>query len=201
MKKVIVKKIHSRRNFITKLIGAGIIINLPLIDACVTKSGFAILTGRQGVIIKTLMEFLYPDDDFGPDLEKVKTFDYFVWTISDKYIDPEENKYLLDGIQWIDETSVEEYNKHFEKLGANEKFNLLKFISKKEWGENYFSKVLTVIIESLFADPIYGSNPKGIVWEWFNHNPGQPRPDEKNKYKDILSRKKEDTPITSLTQL
>jgi len=185
----------------TKLLGAGIIINLPLIDACVSNSNSSILDGRQEIILKTLLEFLYPSDGFGPSLEKIKTYDYFIWTITDRYLDPEENKYLLDGIQWIDETSSEEYNKHFEKLAAKEKYELLNLISKKEWGENYFSKVLTVIIESIFADPIYGSNPQGIDWEWFNHNPGQPRPDKSNKYKAILDRKKEDIQITGLAQL
>jgi len=45
------------------------------------------------------------------------------------------------------------------------------------------------------------SNPNGIVWKWLNHNPGQPRPNEKNKYSEILNRKKEKTIFTNINQL
>ena len=201
MKSIIVKKIQSRRSFLSKLVGAGILINIPLIDSCVSKSKWGILSERQELIIKTLIEFLYPSDEFGPDASKVKIYEYFVLTISDNYLDPEEISYLINGINWIDETSVEDYGKHFEKLKDREKYDLLKGIINKEWGENYFSKVLTLVIESMFADPIYGSNPKGIVWQWLHHNPGQPRPNENNKYKTILDRKKENFAISSLEQL
>ncbi len=201
MKSIVVKKIHSRRSFISKLVGAGILINIPLINSCVSKSKEGILSRRQELIIKTLIEFLYPSDDFGPDATIVKTYEYFVWIISDNYIDPEENSYLINGIKWIDETAIEEYGKHFEELKARKKYDLFIGIINKEWGENYFSKVLTVIIESMFADPIYGSNPNGIVWQWLHHNPGQPRPNENNKYKTILDRKKENFAISSFEQL
>ncbi len=201
MKRIIVKKIQTRRSFITKLIGAGVIINLPLLNSCVAKSQKGVLGKRKEIILKTVLEFLYPSDGNGPSLEKVRTYDYFIWNIRDNYLDPEENKYLLDGLKWIDETAMEKYEKHFEELNAKEKYKLLKAIVNEGWGENYFSKVLSVIVESMFADPIYGSNPDGVVWEWYNHNPGLPRPKENNKYQTLLMRKKENVIITDMGQL
>jgi len=201
MKKLIIKRTHSRRQFITKLIGAGIIINLPFVYSCNEDVKTEKLNLRQKDVVDFTLEFLYPNDDIGPNIQTIGTYSYLLWMLDDKNVDPDENKYILNGINWVDETAVEEYDTHFEKLGTKQKYKLLKKIVDLEWGENWLSKMLTVIIESMFADPIYGSNPKGIVWEWINHNPGQPRPDDSNKYPVILNRKTENIIITSFSQL
>lgn len=202
MKRIIVKRIHSRRSFITNLIGAGLIINLPLINSCKTDSTKSFLSERQKSIFNFTFSYLFPDDDyFGPYYKSVKSMDYLLWLLQDKYVDPEENQYILNGVTWVDETAIEEFNIHFEKLNNKQKHSLYKTILKADWGENWLSRILTVIIESMFADPIYGSNPDGIVWKWIDHNPGQPRPNNNNKYPVILDRKKEDIIITNLNQL
>jgi len=201
MKRIIIKKNHTRRHFLSNLIAAGIIINLPLVNSCTVNSKKDLLNKRQKSIVDFTFSFLYPDDNFGPDLKSVKTIDYLYWILNDKNVDPEENQYILNGITWVDETAVEQYNTHFEKLNNKQKHKLFQSILKNDWGENWFSKMLTIIIESMFADPIYGSNPKGIVWKWLNHNPGQPRPNDNNKYPVILNRKNEKTIFTNINQL
>jgi gluconate 2-dehydrogenase gamma chain len=201
MKRIIIKKIHSRRHFINNLIGAGLIINLPFVNSCKTDIRSELLNIRQKNIIDFTFIFLYPNDNFGPDLKTIKTIDYLYWVLSDNNVDPEENQYMLNGLNWVDETAIEEYGIHFEKLKTKQKFILFQNILKNDWGENWLSKMLTIIIESMFADPIYGSNPESIVWKWLNHNPGQPRPNENNKYPIILNRKMEKTIFTNINQL
>ena len=199
--KIISKNIHSRRRFITGLIGAGIAINLPLISSCDYSDDESVLTNRQKEIAIFTLNFLWPDDKYGPNIQEMHIYNYLIWMLNDKNIDPEENQYTINGLNWIDETAMEDYKKHFEKLSKKEKYKLLHKVSNLEWGESWFSKILSIIIEALFADPIYGSNPEGIVWKWFRHNPGKPRPNDNNKYPMILNRKKEKVSIKSLGEL
>lgn len=201
MKHLIIKSIHSRRKFISTLIGAGIIINFPFISSCNYESGSNLLDDRQNIILKNVLLFLWPDDNFGPTIKSIKAYEFFLWVLSDKNIDPEENEYLINGLKWVDETSEEEYNLHFDKISGKQKYKLLKKVVNLEWGESWLSKILTILFEAMFADPIYGSNPEGIVWKWLGHNPGQPRPIEDNKYSNILKRKEENIIVTSLNQL
>ena len=201
MKHLIVKSTHSRRNFISTLIGAGIIINIPFVSSCNYESETNILNDRQSNILQNVLTFLWPDDKFGPTHESIKAFEFFLWVLSDKNVDPEENEYLINGLKWVDETSIEEYNIHFEKTSGKQKYKILKKVLNLEWGESWLSKVLTILFEAMFADPIYGSNPEGIVWNWLDHNPGQPRPIENNKYSILLKRKEENIIVTSLNQL
>lgn len=201
MKHLIVKSTHSRRKFISTLIGAGIIVNLPFINSCNYESETNILDKRQIDILQNVLKFLWPDDNFGPTLESIKAYEFFLWVLSDKNVDPEENQYLINGLNWVDETSVEDHNTHFDKLTGKQKYRLLKNVLNLDWGESWFSKVLTILFEAMFADPIYGSNPEGIVWNWLDHNPGQPRPIENNKYSIVLKRKDENVIITNVNQL
>ena len=201
MKRIIIKKTHSRRQFINNIIGAGILINLPLINSCNFKGNNDILDNRQKSIVDFVFKFLWPKSDKTPSIIEIKVNEYLIWVLSDKNVDPEENQYVLDGLKWIDETSVEDYNIHFEKLNEKQKEELLKKVVNIEWGESWLSKMLTITFEAMFADPIYGSNPNGIVWDWINHNPGQPRPTIENKYQLLLERKKENIAISSLAQL
>jgi len=201
MKRLISKTIHSRRRFLSGLIGAGLAINLPLISSCDYSGDEGILTQRQKEIAIFTLNFLWPDDDFGPNIKKIRVFEYMIWMLNDKNIDPEENQYIINGLNWVNETAMEIYNQHFEKLKNRNKFKLIHKVSNMEWGESWLSKMLSIIIEAMFADPVYGSNPEGIVWQWFNHNPGQPRPADNNKYPIILNRKKENIIFTSLDQL
>ncbi len=201
MKELVVKKTHSRRRFLTGIIGVGIAINLPVAYSCNNTGDDNILTARQKEIAIFTMNFLWPDDKYGPSIKETKTYEYLIWMLSDKNIDPEENQYIINGLNWVDETSTEDYQIHFEKLPKRKMYKLLSKISNLEWGESWLSKMLSIVLEAMFADPVYGSNPNGIVWKWFDHNPGQPRPDNNNKYPVILNRKKEKIIITSMKQL
>ena len=200
-KKIIIKNIHTRRLFIKRIIGAGIIINLPLLKSCDFSGNADLLTSLQKEITEFVFDFLWPDDNFGPGARDIKVYGYLLWMLNDKNLDPEENQYVLNGMNWVDETSVEVYNKHFDKLTKKEKHSMLNKISNLEWGENWLSKMLSILIEAMFADPIYGSNPGGIVWKWFEHDPGRPRPDDNNKYPVILRRKDENEVISNINQL
>ena len=52
---------------------------------------------------------------------------------------------------------------------------------QKEKGK-YLSQIMTIIIEAMFAHPVYESNPDKIGWKWVNYRGGFPEPTGVNKY-------------------
>jgi gluconate 2-dehydrogenase gamma chain len=159
------------------------------------------LSDLNADILLEVLKFLWPDDGEGPSVEKAGIFQFFLWLFSDPDFDPEEKEYLKKGLIWIDETAVEEHSLNFDKLGADTKKSLLEKTANLDWGESWYSKITNIIFEALFADPFYGSNTAGASYKWLNHNPGSPRPDERNNYKALLEKKKEIIEVTQLDQL
>ncbi len=182
------------------MIGVGVILSLPGLRSCKIANENAILTSTQIEILHAVLIFLWSDDKNVPRIDELNVLKYFLWVLEDKYVDQEENQYITNGLIWTDETSVENYERHFDKLSDKEKMELLQEIIKSDWGESWMSKVLSLIFEAILSDPIYGSNSNGISWEWLEHNPGQPRPNQNNKYKVLLERKKENLVITGISK-
>lgn len=178
----------SRKGFIQGVISVSVISQFPFLRlngaAVVAKK--RILTEKQLLIAQAVQEILFPNDGNGPGAKDIHAVSYLKWALSDAGKDPDEVSYILNGLSWTDETSVELFDKPFEELTPSEQEELIAGISKKSWGESWLSAMLTLIFEALLCDPSYGGNPEKIGWQWLNHNPGQPRPSADLLYPQIL---------------
>lgn len=195
------KKLHSRRVFLSHLLKAGVVLSLPFPHSCNFRSDQVKLSDLNADILLEVLKFLWPDDGEGPSVEEAGIFEFFLWLFSDPDLDPEEKDYLKKGLIWIDETAIEDQNLHFDKLGEEAKKSLLEKTASLDWGQSWYSKVINIIFEALFADPVYGSNTGGISYKWLNHNPGSPRPDERNNYKALIERKGKSEMISKIEQV
>ncbi len=194
-------KYSDRRTFIKHLMAAGIVFQLPLLGACeqsVKEEEF--LSARDMKIFNSVINIIFPKE-LGPNAEEINVSEHLKNILSDSLLDVDENQYILNGFQWVEETAVEIYKKSYHQLSQNRKKKLIRQISEESWGENWLSKLLTIIFEALLLDDIYQINPNGVGWKWLQHQPGSPRPNKSNVYPEILKRKKEHIIITKLSQL
>ena len=191
----------SRRGFIRQMIVVGIALNVPFYHSCKESSQDSILTQNQEYILRRILEILFPQDDMGPSIVELKIYDYILWVLTDARLDPDEAKYTIRGIAWINESSQEELEMDFDNLNAEQQEFIIKFVSETSWGESWLSTLLTLIFEALLLDPIYNVNEQRMGWKWLNHQEGSPRPEVHNAYPTILKRKKEKGVITNLNQL
>lgn len=178
----------SRKSFIKTALAGGVVSQFPLIKVSgktKTNNDFA-LSETQLKIIKSVQNILFPSDGNGPEAKEIHAADYLLRVLSDNEKDPDEVKYIKDGIAWVSETSEEVFSKHFNDLTNQEQEKLIEKISDESWGENWLSVILTFIFEALLCDPQYGGNPESIGWKWLNHYPGQPRPPTTLLYPEIL---------------
>jgi len=193
---------YNRRFFI-KSVGAGVLLTqLPLLNACHFENTAQTdkIDKNQKIFYDTL-NILFPKYKNSPAVDQLNTLTHIQNYLSDNNIDPDEQKFLINGINWLNETADENYKKAFSQLSSSRQKEIITQIVKQSWGESWLSKLLTLTFESLLLDPIYDINIKETGWHWLHHQPGQPRPQKRNQYPIILDRKKENIIITDLKQL
>jgi len=185
----------SRQNFVKGLILLGAISQVPFLSSCKDSKNEPIkdfkfgdkLSENQLQTIKEVQNILFPNDGNGPSADVLNAHLYLEWVISDKRMDPSEAEYIVNGINWTNETAQEEFSADFINLSSREKEQLIKIISEEKWGESWLSVILTLIFEALHCDPLYGSNTDKMGWKWLNHNTGYPRPTKELLYDNIFA--------------
>lgn len=189
---------NSRRTFVKSILLTGIALQLPWIQSCSTKKrGIAIpddihpLSLKEYLNLYAVLDILFPQDGNGPSAIDVKADHYILWTLKDKNLEISSYNFLLDNLKKLNKEAIQLYKKNFHEMGLSEQEDFIATLSKKTWGENWLSRLLSLIFEALLLDPQYHVNPKNIGWEWLEHNPGYPRPKANQLYPTILNKKHE----------
>ena len=178
----------SRRSFIKNALAIGALSQMTLLQSCINKDDNAdlVLSKKQLTIASSIQNILFPKDELGPGAIDFNADKYLLWVLSDTRLDPDENQYIIDGLNWVNETAEEEKQSSFLKLSKKEQVQLIQSISQKGWGKSWLSVMLTFIFEAMISDPIYGFNTTGIGWKWLNHQVGLPRPTKELRYDEIF---------------
>lgn len=173
----------SRRNFITAVGGAGLLVSIaPLIYNTITsnkkkdlQSNFTGFNPQHRQLLSAIQMQLFPNDGDGPSANDINALDYLEWALND----PEnqgDDDFILQGIGWLDDLSATTFKQSFITLTNQQQDELMHTIAKSTAGQNWLSMLLYYILEALLLDPVYGGNPNGIGWQWLEHQPGFPRP-------------------------
>lgn len=146
-----------------------------LSSAVIVMSGTNLFGGVTPLqTLSLVQEDLFP---FAKTL-KSNTLGYLSVVLKHSHITDEDKQFLRNGVQWLNEEAVTQYNKTYISLNQEQRQNVLKIISKIRWGESWIENVMTYMMEAILGDPIYGVNKNENGWKWLNHKSGQPRPKE-----------------------
>ncbi|MDQ1340849.1 MAG: gluconate 2-dehydrogenase gamma chain [Campylobacterota bacterium] len=110
------------------------------------------------------------------DIKKINTIGFFMAIMDDKRVEDDEKIFIKKGIERLSASSIELYKKQYISLNFLERDDILKTISKENWGENWLWTLLKYTLESLLCDPVYGGNIDQVGWKWLGHTTGHPRP-------------------------
>jgi len=185
---------NSRRKFIKLSLLAGALSQLPFATSCVTQNEqseqLVSIDGKNYTIdlqlIRDVQDILFPKDELGPGALELKSDIYLLWVLNDHRLDPWDGEYILKGFRKLDKASKEHFDTKFVRLSRKNQEELIARLSVVDWAQDWLSKILTLIFESMFANPNYGSNPDSIGWKWLNHHAGFPQPDKNQIYPTIL---------------
>ena len=103
---------------------------------------------------------------------------YISLILNHSHVSDEDKQFIRNGVQWLNEESVELYKKTYTNLTSTQRQNTLQTISEYRWGQSWIENMLTYIMEATLGDPLYGINKNKTGWKWLNHASGLPRPKE-----------------------
>jgi gluconate 2-dehydrogenase gamma chain len=181
----------NRRTVLKGALLAGALSQISIFTSCSTPlaNGNDLLSAQQATIFHTILNTYFPADGNGPSASDINAFEYIMWVLHDNLNrTTEDNQYIIDGIDWVNDTAQELYLTDFTELSEKQQNVLIEQIIKMTWGKSWSSVVITLILEALVLDPLYGGNTDSIGWEWLNHTPGFPRPTEANRYERIMEK-------------
>ena len=175
----------SRKEFLTTLAILAAGASIPFAFQKFWKSDLrdeTVFSLNDWEIIGIVQDHLFPTEENSPGAKEINARSYLQWVMKDPQYDEDEKRYIRNGIKWLEESAMEIENIPFLELSPLQRESLMKHISNEDWGESWLSKLLSLIFEALFCDPIYGGNPDGIGWKWLSHRPGLPRPKAESRY-------------------
>ncbi len=146
-----------------------------------------VLSDEQWKMLRTVQGILLPDDDLGPGAIALQADRYFIWLLNSGALYPEDKADLINGFSELLEYCNQEGSSNFNSLSVIEQEVIIEKYAVTGKGKYWLAQLLTLIFEAMFANPVYGSNPDGIGYRWLNYVPGEPQPDERTKYPEILA--------------
>ncbi len=179
----------SRKNFVRTILLAGVALQLPWISACSDDDPLgdtSPLTKDDYKSLHAFQNILFPEDGNGPGASQIRADRYFLFVLNDPRTDPEIRTFFLDKFVRFNTRCNREHACKFHELDKAEAESFVAKIAQDTWGKSWISRHLNLIFEALLLDPRYDVNPDGIGWDWLEHDPGQPRPTDKNAYPQIL---------------
>ncbi len=176
----------SRRAFILR--AAGFLTTLFLFPVIVraAKKTRTVPLEDPWQTLAVVQEHLFPSETDSPGAKEISALEYLRNVTKDPAIDSGEKEFILNGVTWLNNLSLERHKVVFTSLSQSQRTSMLHEITKSKAGRNWISKLLSYILEALLSDPVYGGNPNGIGWKWLKHHPGFPRPPVNKLYWDLL---------------
>jgi gluconate 2-dehydrogenase gamma chain len=182
----------SRKSFVRAFVLSGIAIQLPWLQSCAPSNDdfgdIHPLTLSQFKTVREIQNILFPADGNGPGALEVNSDKYLLWILRDSLLDPNENTYIIKRIDQFTKECKEKYITDFFDLNDLQKVEFISTVSKKDWGKQFLSRLLTLIFEALLLDPVYGGNVNEAGWKWLEHDPGRPRPTKEIIYPAIFKK-------------
>ena len=180
----------SRRKFLKGMALAGIASQVQFLGSCwgeEDKTNQIILSQNSEKTLAAIQQILFPNDGFGPDAKAIHALKYFKWVLTDKQMDEEDKKFILNGIEWTSELTQKEHSKYYFELNTKEQKMMVIKMSNLDWGETWLSIIMTFILEALLSNPLYGGNPNEEGWKWLNHYQSGPQPTKELLYPQIFN--------------
>lgn len=192
----------NRRTLLKAAVISGALSQFSFLQSCETENeitvGNEFMNEKQMSVLKSVLNILFPDDGNGPSIQSLNTINYILWVLRDSGASQKNKNYLIEGVDWADETALEKSGRNYLDLDQSERERAIKYYTETAYGKEWCSIMLTLILESLVLDPIYGGNSNEAGWKWLEITPGFPRADEKTRYENVLETARSEYPKSAL---
>jgi hypothetical protein len=122
--------------------------------------------------IAAVQEHLFPEGSQLPSAKSMQVTEFLFETVSHKSYDKDIRAFVIEGTKELDIRT----DGRFALLSNSDKEKALRAYEETNYGSNWLSRIMTLTMEGLFCDPIYGSNVKEGGWKALNAYGSSPRP-------------------------
>ncbi|MBU2894624.1 gluconate 2-dehydrogenase subunit 3 family protein [Colwellia sp. D2M02] len=191
----------TRRRLLKSAAGVGAASVFPAFsfNADVQKALSSLLNSDPWLTLNATLEHLLPESpttnsnnttaqDISAKQINATAYLYQIMTIQPT--EQAEKDFILKGVGWLNGYAQSEKKQSFVELGFTEKEQLLKGINQSRAGQNWLNTLLGYIFEAMLTPAAYGGNPKGIGWQWLEHQGGFPLPEKGQRYFELPPRAK-----------
>ncbi len=138
--------------------------------------------------LRAVQAVLFPSEPSAPGAKDVNALGYLQATMARADADPDERKFILAGLHWLDGTARQDGGYPFATWDTDRQTQLVRHMQTSKDGENWLALVLYYVFEALLTDPVYGGNTNGVGWKWLDYIPGFPRPPVGKRYYELMGR-------------
>lgn len=126
--------------------------------------------------IAAVQEHMFPLGSKLPSAKAMNVTQFLFETITHKSFDKDIRAFVLEGAEEL----ISREKGRFTSMTHRDKEEALRAYEETDYGSSWLSRILTLTMEAMFSDPIYGSNIKEAGWKSVGSYGGFPRP--KTKY-------------------
>ena len=158
----------KRRNFLI----LGSVLGLsPYIEAK-EVSAFERSFKKVEPTISAVQEHMFPKGSKIPSAASMNVTQFLLETITHKSYDKDIRAFVFEGAEEL----MQREKRQFTSMNFKEKEEALRSYEETHYGSNWISRIMTITMEGMFSDPIYGSNIKESGWKALGAYGGMPRP-------------------------
>jgi hypothetical protein len=126
--------------------------------------------------ISAVQQHMFPQKSKLPSAKDMHVTQFLFETITHKSFDRDIKAFVLEGAQEL----VSREKGRFTSMTSVDKEKALRAYEETNYGSSWLERIMTLTMEGIFSDPIYGSNVKEEGWKAVGAYGGYPRP--KTKY-------------------
>lgn len=158
----------KRRHFLILGAATGIVSSLPAKSTPHPTSAFR----KVRATIAAVQAHMFPIGGTLPSATEMDTIGFLEETLFHPTYDRDIRAFVIEGAQELERRTDGE----FLNYDTAHKEQALRAYEQTGYGANWLSRIMTLSMEALFGDPIYGSNKGEAGWKALKSFGGEPRP-------------------------
>jgi len=123
-------------------------------------------------VIEAVLEHMFPPGNRIPSAKETRLVHFVYETITHPSYDKDIRSFVVEGAKELDKRT----QRRFVQMKHSQKERALREYEMTGYGDSWLGRMMTLGMEGLFSDPIYGANPKESGWKALGAYGGQPRP-------------------------
>jgi gluconate 2-dehydrogenase gamma chain len=157
-----------RRHFLV----LGALLGLTTYVKSSTATKFDKAFSKVEETIRAVQEHMFPEGSVLPSARSMDVTKFLYETIKHQSYDKDIRHFVIEGAKEL----MQRESVKFTKMTTAQKEKALRAYEETHYGSRWLSRIMTLSMEALFSDSVYGSNIDTLGWKSIGVSGSTPRP-------------------------